>query len=133
MKRYWIVTYIIWYTEYEKVPNCYLHYLVHRIWKSTELLPTLFGTQNIPTQESRLQGHPPHLQTDFMQAGLNCQWTSNHAFSKSPTCQFEVSPHELLEQSHTVEWHPDSSFLSINKNTSGSFFCFLKNFLRKNK
>jgi len=38
-----------------------------------KLLPTLLGTQKIPTQESRLQGHPPHLQTGFKQARQNCQ------------------------------------------------------------
>jgi len=47
---------------------------------------------------------------------------------KEPNLPVQVhSPHELLEQSHTYS----SSFLSINKNTSGSFFCFLKNFLEK--
>jgi len=52
--------------------SVYIKFTETKEGKGNELLPTLFGTQNIPTQELRLLGQP-HLQTGFKQTGQNCQ------------------------------------------------------------
>jgi hypothetical protein len=77
--------------------SVYIKFTRTKEGKGNELLPTIFGTHYIPTQELRLLGQP-HLQTDWAELLMNIK---PYIF-KEPNLPIHIhSPYELLEQTHT--------------------------------